>query len=1442
MRASSLPEFHSELSGLHPFPSVALHGLALLILLALWPAPLAYGQALAAVAASSSSINIPDHISDRLLNRIDDFNLTTIHGSTHPAVRNAIDNGRLAASKAMGDLVLVLTRSDAQQAALEAFNQQQYDPASPNYHHWLTPEEFGAAYGVSQADLNAVSNWLQDHGFTIQEIPPSHTSIRFSGNVGQVETAFHTEMHSLTSRGEAHIANTTDIQIPAALGSVVAGVKALHNFFPKAQHHAGPQLIRNSSGGWTPANNQSILPTPHPQLSGTSANVSEQVGALPEFGVNITGYEYQLLVPYDLATIYNYKSLWTAAQPINGTGQTIAIAGTSNIVLSDIATFRSATGLPAKAPSVIITNADSGTTALLDDRMENTLDVEWSGAAAPGANIVLVTSKQTSPSTDSLYLSESYIINNSVAKIMSVSYGECELGLGTAGNTEYLNLWHQAYTQGIAVFVSTGDSAAAVCDDGADGTSTDYAAQYGLSVSGMASTPYNVAVGGTDLNWTSSNFSSVNNSANMSNAVGYIAEVPWNDTVTNPIILSELNLGNGVSLSAEGWANALLKDYQTSARLGNDYLDLVPPVGGSGGVSACTVSSGDNPSTCSGGYAKPAWQTGVTGILSTDKRTVPDVSFFASNGFLGAAYLICDTLLPGPTASGTPASCNYASSGNAMEQAVGGTSVSSPLMAGIMALINQKAGASQGNPNAELYALAAQQNYSNCSAASVSNSGSCLFNDINSGNIQTPCYAGSLNCTVQTSGDKLGILSGYSATTGYDKATGLGSLNVANVAKAWPSAVPPAPVVGLSPSSLSFAATNTGSSTAAQTVTLTNTGTAALTLSSISITGSNTISGSSATSFLQTNTCGASLAASASCTISVTFKPAATGALSATLSFADNAANSPQTVALTGTGTTPAVSLSTASLAFAATNTGITTAAQTVTLRNTGTGAMTLSTISITGAYATSFGQTNNCGASLASGSSCTVSVTFTPLATGSLSATLSFADNVLYSPQTVTLSGTGTAPAVSLSPTSLSFASANSGITSVAQTVTLRNAGTGTMTLSAISITGTGATSFAQTNTCGATLAASTSCTVNVTFRPIASGSLSAQLSFADNAANSPQTVALSGTGTAPAVSLSPLSLAFSTTDVGNSSAAQTVTLRNTGTGPLTLSSIALTGTNATSFLQTNTCGTTLAATSSCTVSVTFKPLAAGSLSAQLNFTDNASGAAQTVALSGNAILLTPTVSLSTAQLSFPVTAVGSTISPSYSPAQAITLTNTGLGALLISSIAFSGNSPSAFAQMNNCPASLAASASCIILVRFAPTAAASQSATLLLTDNASPTQQSIALSGTGASAPILSLSASALNFGTVSVGGIHSVLALTLANNSATTPLNLSSIAISGTNAASFSQMSTCGPVIAPNSTCILLVQFAPAYTGAQSAQLTFTANNPATSTIVALTGSGQ
>jgi subtilase family serine protease len=411
--------------------------------------------------------------------------------------------------------------------------------------------------------------------------------------------------------------------------------------------------------------------------------------------------------------------------------------------------------------------------------------------------------------------------------------------LGTAGNAQYNTLWQTAAAEGIAVFVSTGDQGSAVCDAGMD-SSTPYAAEYGLSVNGLASTPYNTAVGGTDLNWgsTASPYWSSSNASSGLSALGYMPEVPWNNTCTNPLMVAYLNS----ELSASLTATQLCDDIYTgsvysSSTSGEAWLkSLIDITGGSGGVSSCTTSNGSTVASCSGGYAKPSWQTGVTGIPSDSKRDIPDVSFFASNGFLSSAYLVCVS---------DNGSCSYSATSEPTTQEVGGTSASSPAMAGVMALINQKAGSTQGNPNSELYALAAQQTYSSCSAergnGAPVTSTSCYFNDIDTGTIAVPCdYSSkSPNC-VGT--DYVGVLSGWAATTGYDLATGLGSLNVANVVNAWPaSAGTSTATMTVTPSKTSLAlnqsldvtvtvaSSTSGGTTPTGTVTLTGGGITAMT-------------------------------------------------------------------------------------------------------------------------------------------------------------------------------------------------------------------------------------------------------------------------------------------------------------------------------------------------------------------------------------------------------------------------------------------------------------------------------------------------------------------------------------------------------------------------------------------------------------------------------------
>jgi hypothetical protein len=432
-----------------------------------------------------------------------------------------------------------------------------------------------------------------------------------------------------------------------------------------------------------------------------------------------------------------------------------------------------------------------------------------------------------------------------------------------------------------------------------------------------------------------------------------------------------------------------------------------------------------------------------------------------------------------------------------------------------------------------------------------------------------------------------------------------------------------APDVGLNPTSLDFGARSVGSTSAAQSSTLTNTGNAALNITGVSITGTN------AGDFAQTNNCPSSLGAGASCSISVTFTPGAAGARSASVSIADDATSSPQSIALTGSGQAPAVTLTPTSLSYGSQLVGTTSGSQSSTLRNSGTGPLTITSIELAGTNAGDFGQTNNCPVApltLAVNATCTLTVTFSPTASGPRSASVSIADDAAGSPHSLGLSGTGTqpAPAVTLNPTSLSFGNQRVATSSANQSVTVSNTGTAPLSISSIGVSGANAGDFAQGSDCPTvpgTLAAGGSCTIQVSFTPSATGSRTASVSIADDASGNPHTVSLSGTGTAPAVTLTPASLTFSGQTVGTTSPTQSVTVRNSGTAGLAISSIALGGTNAGDFGQSNNCPTVpslLAANATCTVTVSFTPSALGSRTASVNITDDASGSPHGIALSG--------------------------------------------------------------------------------------------------------------------------------------------------------------------------------------------------------------------------------
>jgi hypothetical protein len=473
--------------------------------------------------------------------------------------------------------------------------------------------------------------------------------------------------------------------------------------------------------------------------------------------------------PYDFATIYNVLPLWNATSPIDGTGQTIAIVGQSDIYPQDFSDFRADFGLPPGTLKIIYNGTPPIRLATEGDELESDIDVEWAGAIAKGATIDLVASSSTLTSAG-VDLSALYIVDNDLAPVMSDSYGICELEMGIAGNQFYNQLWQQAAAEGITAFVAAGDSGSAVCDRDSS------IATQGLSVSGISSTPYNVAVGGTDfddLNDPSTYWNSTNDPVTQLSVKSYIPEMTWNDTCTN----SEFFQFTGAT-NAESDCNDSSSIYSPN---------FLVPVGASGGASHCTAPTGQSASSCAGGYTKPSWQSGV-GVPNDGKRDVPDVSLFAADGLNGSFYVACETDLYGGCANDVH---------NVVT--VGGTSVAAPAFAGIMALVNQKTQSRQGAANYVFYPLAAQPGASCNSTGTLSSS--CIFYDVTTGTIAMPCTTGTPDCVTNTSGDQNGVLSGYTTTTGYDLATGLGSVNVANLVNNWTSVTfqPTVTTLSLSP-------------------------------------------------------------------------------------------------------------------------------------------------------------------------------------------------------------------------------------------------------------------------------------------------------------------------------------------------------------------------------------------------------------------------------------------------------------------------------------------------------------------------------------------------------------------------------------------------------------------------------------------------------------------
>jgi phosphatidylethanolamine-binding protein (PEBP) family uncharacterized protein len=630
------------------------------------------------------------------------------------------------------------------------------------------------------------------------------------------------------------------------------------------------------------------------------------------------------------------------------------------------------------------------------------------------------------------------------------------------------------------------------------------------------------------------------------------------------------------------------------------------------------------------------------------------------------------------------------------------------------------------------------------------------------------------------------------------------------------------PDVELSPNNLDFGTQAKGTSSAPQTITITNIGEPASLLNITSV----TISGVDSSDFAATNNCSSPLAADANCTVTVTFTPTSFGPKTAQVVIADNVAPNTHTVSLSGSGGTLGVSPIT--MVFGDQGVGTTSATKTVTVTNASTTAVTILAIDASGDFA----QNNTCTSVinniLAAGQSCLINVTFAPTATGTRSGAITITDTDPTSPQAVSLTGNGTAPIAAVSPSTLSFG--NQGGTGAPLAVTLTNNGNAALSINNISVTG----SFTETHpTCGAALLAGASCQINVSFVPTTPGATTGLLSITDNASGNPQTVALSGTGVVPVVSLSPASLTFASQPVNTTSAAQTVVLSNTGTATLSIVTIAVTGVNSTEFTQSNNCGASVAVGANCAINVTFSPTAAGTRLAAVVVADNAASSPQSVALSGTAALA-PWATVAPTSLSFPDTSVGIT-----SAGQTITLSNSGSATLLISSIATTGD----FTKSDHCGASVAAGANCVITVTFTPTASGNRYGTLTITDNAGNSPQSLPLAGNGLPAPIVTLSPTALTFVDQPTNTTSSTAQSVQLSNTGNATLTITSVTITGTNGGDFALVSnTCGGTIpAGGPACTISVTFTPTAAGGRTAAITIVDNAPNTPQSVPLSGNG-
>ncbi len=517
---------------------------------------------------------------------IDEHDVVTLWGNTPRGADPGWVIGGVSAETELRRLVLVLKADPAREHALQRLVQQQQEPGSEAFHRWLTPEDFGERFGATQAELDKVTSWLHGHGFTVEQGNAGRRVVVFSGSEGAVEDAFHVALRLYVVDGETHIANGEDPQIPRALAGVVGGVLSLNDFRHRSQIAQQRPVSLPGMGG--------------------------DAGRVPRLHPLYTQGTTHYLFPADFATIYDANPLY--AQGINGVGASIAVVGRSDVEQADFSEFRSFGNLPS-GPTVAVTvdGPDPGLVAV--DQDEATLDIEWAGAVAPEAQMQYVEAASTA-TTDGVDLAAAYVVNHRMAQVMSVSYASCESSMGAAELEFYNDLWMQAASEGISVFVSAGDAGAAGCSAGGDSVGS------GRAVNGMCSSIWSTCVGGTEFNEGNYTYWNPYNGPGSESALGHIPEVVWNESGTNG--------------GSQMWASG-------------------------GGVSAV--------------YRQPLWQAGIAGANGNGMRTVPDVALSTAlhDGYLGCVrgswYVFSGTSVSSPAFAGLMALVNQKQNGTAQGSA-----------------------------------------------------------------------------------------------------------------------------------------------------------------------------------------------------------------------------------------------------------------------------------------------------------------------------------------------------------------------------------------------------------------------------------------------------------------------------------------------------------------------------------------------------------------------------------------------------------------------------------------------------------------------------------------------------------------------------------------------------------------------------------------------------